>query len=241
VKLSERVRQPTKEISPAPGFLPRGIGVEAATRRLLIGGVVPPWLGAGLADWYMHRRTQIERTAGTRESAIHLVMATETGVPILIALFYEVNAGVLLASLGGAALHNVTAFWDQVYAEPRRRVSPLEQHIHSYLEVCPLMAAGILTALHWDQAVALIRGDRNRARFALRAKRREPLPTSTRSKLLAAIAVFGALPPLEELWRCWRVTPTLRPLPKAVEPPTETLRAPPDRGTPLAAGDRTRR
>jgi hypothetical protein len=56
-------------------------------------------------------------------------------------------------------------------------------------------------------------------------------------KLLAAIAAFGALPQLEELWRCWRVTP----LPEAVEPPTETLRVPADPGTPLAAGDRTRR
>jgi hypothetical protein len=226
VKLSTRVRQLTEDLPLAPRVVPRPLGAEAATRRLLIGGVIPLWLGAGMADWYMHRRTHIERTAGTRESVTHLLMAAETGVPVLVALFCEVNAGVLLTSLGGAVLHNVTALYDQIYAEPRRRVGPLEQHIHSYLEVCPLMTAGILTALHWDQAVALIRGDRSRTRFAPRFQRREPLPTSTRIELLAAMTVMGFLPYLEELRRCWRATPTLRPLPEAVEPPTETLRVP---------------
>jgi len=33
------------------------------------------WLGAGLVDWYLHRRTRIEETAGPRESA------TPTGSP----------------------------------------------------------------------------------------------------------------------------------------------------------------
>lgn len=29
---------------------------------------MPLWLGAGLADWYIHRRTRIQDTAGPRES-----------------------------------------------------------------------------------------------------------------------------------------------------------------------------
>ena len=44
--------------------LKRSLGVETATRRWLTGGVMPLWLGAGLADWYLHRRTHIGRTAG---------------------------------------------------------------------------------------------------------------------------------------------------------------------------------
>ena len=39
------------------GGLRRALGVDEATRRLPAGGVLPLWLGAGLADWYLHRRT----------------------------------------------------------------------------------------------------------------------------------------------------------------------------------------
>ena len=56
---------------------------------------------------------------------------------------------------GAAGLHGATACWDQVYAQPRRRVDPVEQHVHSLLEVLPVTAAFLLTALHWNQARAL--------------------------------------------------------------------------------------
>ena len=47
-------------LSRGPGEARRILGVEQAARRLLLGGVMPLWLGAGLADWYLHRRTHIE-------------------------------------------------------------------------------------------------------------------------------------------------------------------------------------
>jgi hypothetical protein len=165
--------------------LPRGVsdarriwGVEQAARRLLVGGVLPVWLGAGLADWYLHRRTHIQDTAGPLESATHLVMFAETGVPILLGLFCEVNAGVLASAYGAAAVHSGSAYFDQAYAEERRRVSPVEQHVHSLLEVCPLTAALLLTALHWDQALALT--GQGKAEFGLRFKRRDPLSARAR-------------------------------------------------------------
>jgi hypothetical protein len=43
------------------------LGVETATRCWLTGGVIPLWLGAGLADWYRVKQTRIEDTAGARE------------------------------------------------------------------------------------------------------------------------------------------------------------------------------
>jgi hypothetical protein len=187
---------------------------------------MPLWLGAGLADWYRHRQTHIEDTAGPRESAIHILMMSEAGVPVLLGLFCEVNAGVLLTSFAAVGAHSATAYWDQSYAEERRRVTPIEQHIHSLLEVVPLMATGFLTALHWDQARALVGKDRSRPRFALRPKRRDPLSTSTRIGLVAAFTVVGFLPYAEELWRCWRVRPTLAASPEPEEPATETLRIP---------------
>lgn len=216
--------------------LPRGVsdarriwGVEQAARRLLVGGVLPVWLGAGLADWYLHRRTHIQDTAGPLESATHLVMFAETGVPILLGLFCEVNAGVLASAYGAAAVHSGTAYFDQAYAEERRRVSPVEQHVHSLLEVCPLTAALLLTALHWDQALALT--GQGKAEFGLRFKRRDPLSARARVLLLGAVAVFGVLPYAEELWRCWRTHPTMAPLPAPELPATETLRIAADGST----------
>jgi hypothetical protein len=184
------------------------------------------WLGAGLADWYVHRRTRIEETAGPRESLIHHLMFAETGAPVLLGLTCEVNAGVLAAAYGAAGLHAVTALWDQYYAEPRRKVSPLEQHIHSYLEICPIMAAFLLTGMHWDQARALIGRDQRRPRFTITFKRRDPLSVRTRLLLFAAVGAFGVLPYAEEFYRCWRARPTASALPEPEKPATDTLSSP---------------
>lgn len=135
--------------------------------------MLPLWLSAGLADWHRHRRTHIETTAGARESMIHSLMMTEAGVPVALGLFCEVNPGVLATCAGALAVHGATAYWDVSYAEERRRVTPLEQHIHSLLEVVPLMATGFLTVLYWDQARALV-GQDGRPDFRLRLKRRVP-------------------------------------------------------------------
>jgi hypothetical protein len=87
-------------------------GVEDATRRALQWFVLPVWASAGLADWACHRRTDIEHTAGPTESAIHALMMAEGGVPTVLGLFCEINAGVLAATYGALALHELTAIWD---------------------------------------------------------------------------------------------------------------------------------
>jgi hypothetical protein len=222
------LRAVTDEAPRGMGDVRRLIGIERATRNLLLGGVMPTWLGAGLADWYLHRRTRIQDTAGPRESALHLLMFAETGVPVLLGLFCEIDAAVLLSAYSAIGVHSATAYWDQIYAEDRRRVSPFEQHIHSLLEVSPIMAGLLLTALHWDQALAL--AGRGRPQFAIRLKRRDPLSASTRAWLLAAVGVFGVLPYAEEFWRCWRTSPTLEPIPEPAIPATDTLRIPADDG-----------
>lgn len=219
--LFSRLPLPVREVR-------RSLGVETATRRWLLGGVIPLWLGAGLADWRHHRRTHIETTSGTRESMIHSLMMAETGVPMMLGLFCEVNAGVLATAAGSLGVHSATAYWDVSYAEERRRVTPGEQHAHSLLEVAPLMATGFLFALHWDQARAMVGADRTKADFRLRLKRRDPLSWRTRAVLLTAVGLFGALPYAEEMWRCARARPTLRAQPVPDTPPTGTLRIPAD-------------
>jgi hypothetical protein len=78
---AQALRNLTRKLPPRPAGLRRTAGIENATRRLLLAGAMPPWLGAGLADWYLHRRTRIEQTAGPRESALHSLMFAETGCP----------------------------------------------------------------------------------------------------------------------------------------------------------------
>src|SRR5436309_8101692 len=111
------------------GVLRRGVrevrrraGIEDANRRLLLGFVVPLWIGAGLADWLCHRRSDIEHTAGTQEAVIHAAMMTEAGIPVMLGLFFEVNAGVIAATLTALGLHQATAVWDVAYADSRREV-----------------------------------------------------------------------------------------------------------------------
>jgi hypothetical protein len=130
--------------------LERKVGVEQTMRRYLLYFLMPLWMGAGLLDWYHHRRTKIEETAGTHESMIHLLMMGEIGLPIMIGLFIDVNALVLALMIVAFLAHEATAYWDVAYAASRREVTPSEQHVHSFLDV--LLARGHLTiCLYWDQ------------------------------------------------------------------------------------------
>jgi len=46
-------------------------------------------------------------------------------------LFLDVNALVLALMIISFFVHEGTAYWDVVYAEARREVTPNEQHVHS--------------------------------------------------------------------------------------------------------------
>jgi len=175
--------------------------LEEASRRALLSFVVPLWIGAGLADWACHRRSDIEHTAGTREAAIHALMMTEAGIPSLLGLLVEVNAGVLATAYSLLGAHQATAAWDVSYAESQREVTTTEQHIHGLLEQTPVMACTFLTVLHWNQARALLGRGEERPRFRPERKR-NPLPPSQVACLLGAIVALGVVPYAEEIIRC---------------------------------------
>jgi hypothetical protein len=65
--------------------------VESVTIRYLMYVLLPAWFVPGIADYWMHRRTRIERTSGLRESAIHALMMGEISVPLMLTLLCEVN------------------------------------------------------------------------------------------------------------------------------------------------------
>ncbi|MDX3697225.1 diguanylate cyclase [Streptomyces europaeiscabiei] len=178
--------------------------VEAAARRFLLLGILPLWVVPGLADWWMHRRTGIERTSGTKESAVHALMMTETGVPVVLGLLARVNPLVLTTMGASAVVHSATALYDVSLATGEREIRPVEQHIHSFLEVLPLTALAFTACLHPDQVRATLRGGPDPQDWRLLPKER-PLPATYLAGLAGVIGAGVALPYAEELWRCLRV------------------------------------
>ncbi len=84
--------------------------------QLLMYFLLPLWIAVGFADWLCHRRTDIEHTAGTKESFIHLLMFAEVGLPLLAVPFLEVNALIIGLMLVAFLIHEATALWDVSYA-----------------------------------------------------------------------------------------------------------------------------
>jgi len=185
--------------------MPENVGdgvmdADQATRVLLLYFVVPLWLLAGIADWLCHRRSDIEHTSGARESLLHLLMLAEMGLPVLAALLLEINALVLAFMVVAFLAHEATALWDVSYATARRRVTPVEQHVHSFLEVLPLMGLAFVGSLHWPQAQAMVGLGPQAADWGLRPKA-DPLPLGYLAAVFVAILLLEILPFLEELWR----------------------------------------
>lgn len=163
----------------------------------------PIWLVAGLLDYWCHRRSDIERTSGLPESRLHVLQALQLGVPLFAALFLEINALVLAVIILCVLAHSATSYWDVSYTISRRYISPFEQHVHSYLDVIPLVAALIIILLHRDQFLALLGAGPERASFSLRAKA-EPLPAVWVTLVTVSVLGVQGVALLEEFWRTWR-------------------------------------
>jgi hypothetical protein len=177
------------------------MSTESLLQHFLMYLVVPMWLLAGLADYFCHRTSHIEHTSGVAESLLHLMQFVQVGVPLLAALFLEIDAAVLLIMLVGLALHQVTAVWDVRYANATRRVAPVEQHIHGVLEMAPAVATAVVAILHWPQFVALF--GIGEARFSLELKH-VPLPGWYLTAVMSGVLACGVLPYGEELLRTLR-------------------------------------
>lgn len=149
--------------------------------------VYPLWLLVGLADMACHRATGIAATSGTRESLLHLLQLGLVGLPILLFLLLDVTAVVLATMALFVLAHAAAAYIDTAYTHPRREISPLEQHVHSFLDMLPLIAFGLVLLSHQPQ------GD-----WSWRL-RQAPFPLSTFGLVIGAALVFAVAPALLEL------------------------------------------
>jgi hypothetical protein len=170
------------------------------TQLVLMYFVLPLWLVAGFADYLCHRASNIAVTSGAKESLLHLLQFAEVGIPIMAAIFLEINALIFAIMIVGFLLHEATALWDVSYATATRKVTPIEQHVHSFLEMLPLMGIAMVAVLHWGQFLALFGLGSEPARFSL-ALKPEPLPLSYVVAVLAGVLLFELLPYGEELVR----------------------------------------
>lgn len=195
-----------KSTGPVAPSTPEPAKVPDVTRRFLMNAVMPVWLAAGVADWICHRATSIETTTGPKESAIHLLMLTEAAIPVVGGMFLEITAPVLALMILALLLHDATALWDVSYAVTKREVAPVEQHVHSFLEMVPIMAVSFISVLHWPQTLALFGVGPARPDWRLRWKERA-LPTRYTAAMLSAQVGLEWLPYLEEFARTITASP----------------------------------
>jgi hypothetical protein len=170
------------------------VELRDAIWALLGYGALPAWLLAGGADWLCHRRSRIELTSGPVESAMHVVLFLQIAIPVLLGLWFAINALLLTFMAVGVLAHMVTSWWDTRYSEPRRLISPFEQQIHGWLVMWPIFALLLVALLHADEL----------ATPQWRLVSRENAPSlGWRCAVLLGLATGFALI-LEEWWRGWR-------------------------------------
>ena len=173
------------------------------TQNYLLYFILPFWFLMGFGDYLCHRATHIERTSGLKESLIHALMFVEITIPVTLGLYFEITSLVLLVTLAALVVHEATALWDVAYAQPRRDVWLVEQHIHSYLAVIPFMVTSFVICLYWNNFIALIGWSGAPADFSLRWKQ-PALEMGYHLGVTLAAMAFLVVPYAEELWRCYR-------------------------------------
>ena len=99
------------------------------------------WTVAGGLDFLCHRRTHLPTTSGTAESRMHLVQMALCGGATLLWLILEPTAGFALMLLVLVIAHAWAGYLDTRAAfRSVRIVLPVEQHLHSILDVAPWLA-----------------------------------------------------------------------------------------------------
>lgn len=164
----------------------------------LIYGAYLVWLVAGLGDFVMHWRTDLRLTSGVAESAAHLAQLALLGTGIVLGLAFEVGPAmaVLLAVI--VAMHACVGYLDSRIAfGTRRTLFPVEQHLHSILDMAPIIALGLLLALTWPAAVAGGTG-------WMPVLRTPALPFAVWCWVIAPAMVLCVVPALMEFRAAWR-------------------------------------
>lgn len=113
------------------------------------------WLVAGLGDFLTHWRTDLPHTSGVAESATHLLQLALLGIAVVLALACEINQATASLLLALVLAHAGVGYWDTRIAFRRRRVLlPIEQHIHSVLDMAPIVGFAWVMVSTWPAATS---------------------------------------------------------------------------------------
>lgn len=148
------------------------------------------WLIAGALDFSLHRASSIESTSGLRESRLHLVQIAILGLAATLWLSFQASPAVFALLLALVTLHAVTGYWDTRVAYPKRAIQPLEQHVHSILDIAPWIAAG---AIYWSMP-----SEAYGSPFML-----HPRPLALWLFAFLPALFLTGVPAVHEFWRCW--------------------------------------
>jgi hypothetical protein len=171
------------------------MNLQPMLEALFVWGIYPLWLLAGAGDYLCHRHTDIEHTSGSGESGFHLLQFAVLLTAFAAGAFLEVNAVVFGIMVALVLAHSVLAHMDVSYTDGRRYISPLEQHVHGFMDVLPLVAVSLFGVLHWEAIGAGLT-----TRIVSLA-----MPVTSGSVLLiTSFALLSGAPILEELWRTRR-------------------------------------
>jgi hypothetical protein len=177
------------------------VTIEQAIHELICWFILPLWFVAGFADYLFHRRTHIEQNSGVRESLIHHLMMAEVGLPLIMAAFFRLDAGLILIFAVCLIEHEITGNIDIRCAEDHGRdVSPTEDQVHSVLEILPLTAALLVILPHFGQVLALLGMGTEHADLSIALKQPPPLWQILVTGAALIVLVIG--PYTEETIRC---------------------------------------
>lgn len=109
------------------------------------------WLCAGLFDFLCHKRTDLPHTSGVVESSLHWVQLALIGAGIVLVMVFDTGKAVVVIALALVATHAVVGYLDTRSAFGRRTLLPIEQHIHSVLDMAPIIAWVWLAATAWPE------------------------------------------------------------------------------------------
>lgn len=112
------------------------------------------WLLAGFGDFMCHRRADLPHTSGLRESVLHLVQLALIGSAIVLGVLFEIGRTVAVILLSVVIAHALIGYLDTRVAFAKRVLVPLEQHLHSVLDMAPWIAFACAVALGWPDAIA---------------------------------------------------------------------------------------
>jgi hypothetical protein len=164
-------------------------------QTFLLWGLYPAWLLAGAGDYLCHRQTDIEHTSGVKESWLHLLQFLCLLVAFAAAVWMNMNMVVYSTMVALVLTHSLLAHVDVSYTDGRRHISPVEQFVHGFMDVLPLVAVGLIGVMHWR----VITASPSSPILSLQA----PLDLG-RILLVASFAVLSGVPILEELARTYR-------------------------------------